>query len=267
MAATGSLVDSLARVAALTSEDLDLAVPGHSEWDSRRVPMMFVHTREEVLAGTLTGLSRVERIEARAHAAFGDLRGLIAGLPEDALYEHPWGGWGLADVLDHCLRAERRNIEYTAYAARRGEGDPLDLQLSLSLTPDPPRLDAAGWIEKLAAARRDAVDAARALPEEALSRPAAWAASAYPPRDPGTGPARPAVSVEFRLGRLGPHYIEHVIECEKLLGALSLWPVEGRQIARRVSAARAAHELYTDPATLARLDEELARVAAVMSQV
>lgn len=260
-----AFVDSLAAIAALSAADLDRPAAGHDDWDSRRVPMMLFHTREELLAGTLTGLSRAEQIEARAQAAFGDLRGLIAGLPEEALYEHPWEGWGIADVLDHCLRAERRNIEYVAYAIRRHDTDPLDARLSLSLTPDPPRLGAAAWIERLAAARRDALAAARDVPDGALSRPAAWLGTAFPGAS-GSRVARPEVTVEFRLVRLGPHYLEHVTECEKLLAALGLWPLEGRQIARRVSAARAAHELFTDPGTLAMLDEQLADLADAMAR-
>lgn len=260
-----SFLESLAVIAGLRPGQLNQPSPQGPDGFDRRFPLMRIHTEEEVAAATTRAPSRPLGIEARAQAAFGDLRGLLAGVPEEVLYEHPWAGWGIADVLDHCWRAERRNIEYVAHllrqgpapvpapaAAGRGEDwTPAEVELSLTLTPDPPRLDGEGWIQRLAGVRAEAVESARALGDEDLARPAVWAGS--------------QVTLEFRMTRFGPHYHEHAIECEKLLQALGWWPLEGRQIARRISASRGAHELFTPAETLAGMDRRLASIAEALS--
>ena len=66
------------------------------------------------------------RILALAQRAFGDLRGLVIGLPDDLLDQAPREGeWSVGEVLRHVLAIERRYAIQTLYAVERADGDPM----------------------------------------------------------------------------------------------------------------------------------------------
>ena len=187
-----------------------------------------------------------------AQRAFGDLRGLLAGVQDDALDSVPLEGeWSLREVLTHLLEVERNYFKQTLYASKRADDDPI-----VSDRPPPPTSQeiaggVAEWIERLSIAR----DASRALMEfdaEVLTRPTRW--------------VNHDVDVRFRLHRFGVHLAEHTIQCQKTLAWLGLGPGEAAGIARLISRERGSHELLSDAATLQRLDdvhaERLAAIAA-----
>lgn len=192
------------------------------------------------------------RVICLAQRAFGDLRGLLAGLSDDALdRSFAKDEWTLRQVLTHILEVERSYENQTRYASSRGDEEPV----YTNLRPPPPS-DAevasgvSGWVELLAAARAKS-RAFFALPEAALTRPTRWAGH--------------DVDVGFRLHRFAAHIAEHTIQCEKALDGLEIRPGEGWRIGRLISAARGAHEVVSDGGVLDSLDrrhqERLASIA------
>src|SRR5258705_9173 len=66
------------------------------------------------------------RILALAQRAFGDLRGLLTGLPADLLDRVPGAGeWSLRETLRHILLIERRYAAQTRYALDRKDSEPV----------------------------------------------------------------------------------------------------------------------------------------------
>src|SRR4030095_5609955 len=66
------------------------------------------------------------RVLALAQRAFGDLRGLLTGLPVDLLDRAPSAGeWPLRETLRHMLLVERRYAAQTRYAVDRKESEPV----------------------------------------------------------------------------------------------------------------------------------------------
>lgn len=191
------------------------------------------------LATAGSGAGERARAVALGQAAFGDLRGLLCGLPDALLDAEPGDGeWTLRQVLQHVLWVERRYQLQTAYAARRSDDDPARTE------PDVPVEDAgsiAAWLQRLSAAREEGRQML-AFPDEKLGRPSAW-----------TGHA---VDVRFRLHRFSGHLAQHTIQCEKLLRQLDHPDREARGLVRRISAARGGHEWLSEPAVLAELDAE-----------
>jgi uncharacterized damage-inducible protein DinB len=188
-----------------------------------------------------------------AQRAFGELRGLLAGVPDDALDSVPLEGeWSLREVLTHLLEVERSYLKQTMYASRRSDEEPI-----VTDRPPPPTAEetaggVAGWIDRLAEARA----ASRALMDldtGVLTRPTRW--------------VNHDVDVRFRLHRFGAHIAEHTVQCEKTLAWLRLEPGEAARIARLISRERGGHELLSDPATLERLDAaHAARLAPIAAE-
>jgi uncharacterized damage-inducible protein DinB len=187
-----------------------------------------------------------------AQRAFGDLRGLLASVPDDALDTVPREGeWSLREVLTHLLEVERNYLKQTIHASKRSDDDPIVVERPPPPTDDEMAGGVAEWIDRLDAARagsRSLMDLASGV----LTRPTRW--------------VNHDVDVRFRLHRFGAHLAEHTIQCEKTLGWLGLEPGEAGRVARLVSRERGAHELLSDTATLERLDaahaERLAAIAA-----
>ncbi len=184
--------------------------------------------------------SEAARAVAQAQAAFGDLRGLLCGQPDDLLDAEPGDGeWTLRQVLQHMLWVDRQYQVNTAHAARRSDEEPVFPDSEEEGQQDAPTF--ATWLELLAATR----GAARALvtiPERQLTRPTAWAGY--------------AVDVRFRLHRFTGHLVQHTVQCEKVLRRLGRPEPEARQLVRRISATRGAHELLYEPGVLRDLDEQ-----------
>ncbi len=165
------------------------------------------------------------RILAGAQRAFGDLRGLLVGLPAEWLDRAPADGeWPVREVLRHVLVVERRYAVQTAYAIDRRETDPVRIPADRLPTPEQVdvRGDAEAILRRVAEARRDTDRRLGELPPEALTRPTTW--------------AHYAVDVRFRLHRFAAHLVEHTIQCEKTLAALGWREGEGRRIVRRIWA-------------------------------
>ena len=166
------------------------------------------------------------RIMALAQRAFGDLRGLLAGLPADLLDRAPRAGeWPLRETLRHMLLVERRYAVQTRYAVDRKESEPVRIPDDRQPTATP--ADVEGEIDailaRLGAARADTNHWLGDVGSAAMPRPTIWAGY--------------EVDVRFRLHRFAPHIVEHTIQCEKTLSALGWRATEGRRIVRHVAAA------------------------------
>ena len=70
-------------------------------------------------------LPESRRILSFAQRAFGDLRGLLVGLPANLIDRAPSAGeWPLREVLRHMWVVERRYALQTLYALERADSDP-----------------------------------------------------------------------------------------------------------------------------------------------
>ena len=191
------------------------------------------------LATVGSGASERSRSVALSQAAFGDLRGLLCGLPEALLDAEPGDGeWTLRQVLQHVLWVERRYQLQTAYAANRSDDDPARIEPDV-LVED--AVSIAAWLQLLSAAREEGRQLLT-FPDDKLGRPSVW-----------TGHA---VDVRFRLHRFTGHLAQHTIQCEKVLRQLHHPDREARRLVRRISAARGGHEWLSEPVVLAELDAE-----------
>jgi hypothetical protein len=188
------------------------------------------------------------RILALAQRAFGDLRGLLIGLPADLLDRAPGASeWPLREALRHVLLVERRYAVQTRYAVERK-----DAERQPTATP----ADVAGEIDSILArigqARADTNRWLGDVAAAAMTRPTIWVGC--------------DVDVRFRLHRFAAHIAEHTIQCEKTLSALGWHPTEGRRIARHVAAAIGELEglgaLDDARALEARLSERFASVTS-----
>jgi hypothetical protein len=190
--------------------------------------------------------TEAQRILGLAQVAYGDLRGLLAGVSAEALDRVPREGeWSARETLKHAIGVERSYRANTAHAVRRGSDEPLTLPAERRPQPDP--LDTAGdgsHIAERLALRRAETDAELAgVTEEPMARPSRWGES--------------DVDVRFRLHRFASHLVEHTVQCERALEA-ALGPFgDARRVVRRISTARAMHERITPPGELARLDAAL----------
>jgi len=170
-------------------------------------------------------LPESRRILAFAQRAFGDLRGLLVGLPADLIDRAPDAGeWPVREVLRHMWVIERRYALQTLYALERAGSDPV--RIADERLPTPAQMDVTGGIPEVLARLGEArAESNRRLGDVApalMTRPTIW--------------ARHDVDVRFRLHRFAAHVIEHTIQCEKALAALGWQPTEGRRIARRFAA-------------------------------
>lgn len=166
------------------------------------------------------------RILALAQRAFGDFRGLLAGVPDALLDTAPAEGeWTLRETIHHVLVIERRYALQTRYAVERTDADPV--RIPDDRLPPPASLpstgDGAALLARLAAARAESARSLDDVPPAALTRPTRW--------------MHYAIDVRFRLHRFAAHIAEHAVQCEKTLAALGWQPTEGRRIVRLVAAA------------------------------
>ena len=166
------------------------------------------------------------RILALAQRAFGDLRGLLIGLPTELLDRAPREGeWPLRETLRHMLTVERRYAVQTRYAVERTDAEPV--RIPEDRQPTVPANAVDGEIDAILARIGEArAETNRWLGEvapAAMTRPTIWAGY--------------DIDVRFRLHRFAPHIVEHTVQCEKTLLALGWRPTEGRRIGRYVAAA------------------------------
>jgi len=171
------------------------------------------------------------RIMALAQRAFGDLRGLLAGLPADVLDRAPSAGeWPLRETLRHMLLVERRYAVQTRYALDRKESEPVRIPDDRQpvVTAQDGEGDVGTIVARIGAARADTNRWLGDAESPAMNRPTIWAGY--------------DVDVRFRLHRFAAHIVEHTIQVEKTLSALGWRQTEGRRIARYVAAAVAEIE-------------------------
>jgi hypothetical protein len=164
------------------------------------------------------------RILALAQRAFGELRGLLIGLPTELIDREPRSGeWPVREVLRHMLSVERRYAVQTRYAVDRADADPVRIPEG-RLPPTAPAEvggDIAAVLARLAQARSETNRRLCDLAPAALTRPSLW--------------VKVEIDVRFRLHRFAAHVIEHTIQCEKTLAALGWHPTEGRRIVRQLA--------------------------------
>ncbi len=163
------------------------------------------------------------RILSLAQRAFGDLRALLLGVPDDLLDQAPREGeWPLRDTLRHILAVERRYGLQTKYAVERRDGDPM--RISDDRLPTPAQIDVTGGFReilgRIGAARAESNHWFDNVSPAAMMRPTQW--------------VHYDIDVRFRLHRFAAHLVEHTIQCEKTLAALGWRPTEGRRIASQI---------------------------------
>jgi hypothetical protein len=193
------------------------------------------------------------RMLSLAERAFGDLRGLLVGVPADLLDRKPREGeWPLRETLRHVLVVERRYTLQTLYAIERSDSD--SVRIPDDRLPTPAQMDVSGEtndiLDRIALARAETNRRLGDVAPAAMTRPTAW--------------VHYDVDVRFRLHRFAAHIVEHTVQCEKTLAAVGWRATEGRHIARRVAAL--VGEIEGLGAT-AEVDEVQTRVAERLASV
>lgn len=186
-----------------------------------------------------------QRILGLAQLAFGDLRGLLLGIPTELLDRTPWEGeWTMRQTLAHAVNVERSYRANTRWALDRASGDPLTVPTDQRPQPDP--ADTAGApidiVRALARRRDETHEVIGELDDAALRRPSQWGSV--------------DVDVRFRLHRFASHLVEHTVQLEKALDALGWHPGDAPREVRRISSTRAMHERISSPEVLAALDAD-----------
>lgn len=212
---------------------------------------------EEQRAAVSAGVPATEAaaILSLAQSAFGDLRGLLAGLDDALLDRAPaTGEWTVRETLAHAIRVERSYRANVEYSVGRGAAEPVRMPADRRPEADP--ADTAGGIGEIVgrfAARRAATDDALSRIDPAgLARPTVW--------------DDVEVDVRFRLHRFASHIAEHAYQCEKAIRAQGAYGGDARAICRRLGALRGLHERRSDAATLQALDGALAEKAELASR-
>lgn len=197
------------------------------------------------------------RILALAQRAFGDLRGLLIGLPADLLEVPPRPDeWSIGETLRHLRAVEQRYALHTLYAVERSGAEPVRIpdERLPATTPTRAGGDLGVLLARLAEARADTNRRLGEVTPAAMTRPTIW--------------VHYEVDVRLRLHRFAAHLAEHIVQCEKTLAALGWGQTEGRQIVRRITAALGELEglgaLAEAREIEARLAERFTSVTAVV---
>ena len=227
MSMTAQLDDALTRFAAL--DEKELAQPWGFRDKSVDVRYALYRTIEEAQEAIVVAAARPHpesrRILAFSCRAFGDLGGLLIGLPTALLDRVPREGeWSVREILRHIIVIEGRYAVQTRYAVDRSDADPM--RVANDKMPTPEHVDVAGDISQILARVAEARDETQRrlddLPPPAMLRPTQW--------------MQFDVDVRFRLHRFAAHLIEHTVQCEKTLAMLGSQATEGRRIVRRLTA-------------------------------
>jgi len=244
---------SLAKLASLSDAELGRVWWSFrgKEWDGYAL----YHALEEEQRAAIAApgaSSEAVRILSLAQSAFGDLRGLLAGIEEALLDRAPAAGeWSLRETLAHTIQVERSYRTNVQYSIARTSAEPV--LMPSERRPKPDSADTAGGALDIVgrfAARRAETDAALGeIAETDLARPTMWDGI--------------EVDVRFRLHRFASHIAEHAYQCEKSIRALGAFGGDARAIAMRIGAMRGLHERQTDAARLRELDSALEETVKV----
>ena len=221
---------------------------------SRRETLYGLLRKEQAIAASAQpSRSEVSRILDFAHAAHGDLVGVVVGRDDRLLESVRDAEWTLRDVLRHAISVELRYAAQVDYSATRAENEPIEIPPALlpcdRLSPPEPEYQASragGVIEllELVGKARASTDARLAnVPDSALVRPSQW--------------GKRLIDVRTRLHQIAVHVTETTIQVEKMLGGSS----ELRAIARRCCSTRGLHELWSPAKDRAVLDESYRALA------
>lgn len=240
---------TLARLASLSDDDLRRRASWRGRGIDARYALLHRALEEEQQAAVRARMryqgTEAQRILGLAQLAYGELRGVLAGVSEELLDRAPREGeWSGRETLVHTIAVERSYRANTAHALVRSPSGPLTLPAERRPKPDP--ADTAGDGTEIAlrlGARRAETDADLGrITAEQMTLPTQW--------------GEIDVDVRFRLHRFASHLVEHTVQCETALEAAGLRAGDARRVARRISVARAMHERITPPDDLARLDAE-----------
>jgi hypothetical protein len=259
-----TFISLLARLAALDDqalhEPLPIAAVGRgltpppsvTTVDARYALLFRTLEREQelaVAARTSYRGTEAQRILGLAQVAYGDLRGVLAGVTADQLDRAPRAGeWSARETMVHTIRVERSYHVSTAYCRTRRDDEPILLPPERRPQPDP--IDSAGdgsnIAERLGVRRAETDADLGTTTDEQMTRPSRWSWADAPV----------AVDVRFRLHRFASHLVEHTVQVERALEAAGVPFGDARRTVRRISIARAMHERITAPEELTRLDAE-----------
>ena len=191
------------------------------------------------------------RILALAQRAFGELRGLLVGLPAALLDRSPREGeWSIRETLRHIIVIEGRYAVQTLYATERADSDPM--RVANDRMPTPAQVEVTGGLAdmlgRVRAARAETHRRLETLSAALMTRPTQW--------------MHFDVDVRFRLHRFAAHQIEHGIQCEKTLAVLGAPMTEGRRIVRRLTALLGEVEGLGGHAEARAIEQDLVERAA-----
>jgi hypothetical protein len=209
--------------------------------------------QEALMRVTATPHPESRRILALAQRAFGDLRGLLAGVGDQLLDKAPRAGeWSIREVLAHVVNVERRYAISTDYATRRTDADPMRIPNDRlpPLTGGDTSGDAAALLARLADARAETDRLLHDVAPAAMTRPSTW--------------VHYDVDVRFRLHRFGAHIAEHTVQCEKTLAALGWRATEGRHVVRQIWSLVGELEAYGATADLSAIAKAAEARAATL---
>ena len=251
MTTSGEIDATLGRFASF--DDTQLARRWHFKDKPVDVRYVLYRTMEDAQEIVVAAAPRAEscRILAHAQRAYGDLRGLLVGLPDDLL-DKTWGEkeWPLREILRHIIVIEGRYGVQTRYAVDRADADPM--RVADDRMPTPAQTDVSGPVAqilaRLGAARAASDEKLADLPAGAMTRPTQW--------------MHYDVDVRFRLHRFAAHLIEHTVHCEKALDALGWRLTEGRRIVRRLTALIGEVEGVAGPDAARGIEKVLVERAA-----
>lgn len=236
----------LAELSRMSDDHLDLPPhDGRGMRTRRRALHEVLESEQAAVISVLPALAHREApaILAFANQAWGDLKGLLLGVPGSALDQPPsTGAWSIRQTIAHLGRTERTYLAAVRYAVGRMADEPVLMPDSLRAAAAPD--DAAGdertmaaWFERL---REESNVVCRRLGPEDLARPSVWSYH--------------QVDVRFRLHRFSSHIVEHGIQCETILEALGIQLSDAARLARRISALRSLHRDFSGSKACELLD-------------
>lgn len=255
METTAAITNALERLASL--DETALGQPGQfrdKPMDARYALYRTLEdTQEALVAASARPHAESRRILSLAQRAYGDLRGLLTGVPAEYLDPVPRPGeWSVREILRHVVVIEGRYAVQTRYAVERADADPM--RVANDKLPTPEQTDAGGGSAALLAlvarARAETDRQLADLPAGALGRPTQW--------------VHCDVDVRFRLHRFAGHLVEHTVQCEKTLAALGFKATEGRRIVRRLTALLGELEGLSGPAATHEIEQRLLERAATL---